>query len=501
MATSPSEILSSTTFNSFFDMAEVLGIVASVSALIQLVEYGKKFAKALYLFSEQSGSQRKEVQRYAFQAQDFSDCINITQFALEQHFDKYTESPVLRHILSQGILRRLLNWSELIEWRLRKATKHVRTRLSGGNAVLNFFKWWYQKDCILDLFPEMECVKTSLLLLMSTTQLEVLSMERNDSHSDSEKVKSIEGHIKRMKRTIRDHLKSMERLKDLMERVNRPMPTDPFAHWTQSTSSLYESLYPLGRSMVKNGSVPKPKSVSITSSKSSTRTKETYQSSSSDKSMPSVSSAPTRRADSTAEACFYDQEALYKEERRFQRERISSDGSRSAKTTPLVPSVPSAPTRGVGHESSASLKIQEARSVNESHSKRHRSEVLPKRIVEVNTANFEKSIVHSQLLDNGQPSGKLMTGVVNTTLEVNIISIIEAKRLELDVISCEEDKEISFKFDQGKSQRCIGMVSVGIRDKGISQPHATCRMYVLADCHPRLVFGREFYGNDGISKQ
>ncbi|KXH60233.1 hypothetical protein CSAL01_11687 [Colletotrichum salicis] len=349
----------------------------------------------------------------------------MTHFALERHFDKYTKSPVLQHIQSQGILHRLLNRSELIEWRLEKATKQVRTRLSGGNAVLNFFKWWVQKDCILDLFPEMDCVKTSLLLLMSTTQLEVLNMERNDSYSDSEKVNSIEGQM----------------------------------------------------------------------------TKETYQSSSSDKSMPAVSSAPTHGTDSTAKACFHDQEALYKEERRFQRERIPSHGSRSAKTTPLVPSVPLAPTRGIDDESGASSNVQEAGSVNGSHSERQRFGIPPQRLVEVNTANFEKSVVHYHSLDNGrQLSGKVLTGVINTTLEVSIISILEAKRLELDVVSSEEDKEIWFTFDQGKSQLCIGMVSVGIYHKGIGQSHTTYRMYVLENCHPRLILGREFCEVAGISE-
>lgn len=173
-------------------MAEILGIVASVAALIQLANYSEKFAKALLKFSRQNSSLRKEVDRCVFRAQDFSYCIDLTQFALERHFRKYTESSLLRYLLSQGILQGILNRSRLIRWRLEKAIKRVRSLLRGGNAVFNFFKWWYQKDSILDLFPEMDSVKISLQLLVSATQLEVLDMECNDSLFDSEKFTSNE---------------------------------------------------------------------------------------------------------------------------------------------------------------------------------------------------------------------------------------------------------------------------------------------------------------------
>ncbi|KAK1727064.1 uncharacterized protein BDZ83DRAFT_227125 [Colletotrichum acutatum] len=110
---------------SLLEMAEVLGIVASVAALIQLAKYGEKFAKVLIRYSKQSSSPGKEVERCAFQAQDFSDCIDMTQFALERHFDKYTESSLLQYLLSQGILQGILNRSKLIKWQLEMATKNI----------------------------------------------------------------------------------------------------------------------------------------------------------------------------------------------------------------------------------------------------------------------------------------------------------------------------------------------------------------------------------------
>ncbi|KAK1495034.1 hypothetical protein CABS01_11262 [Colletotrichum abscissum] len=190
-------------------MAEILGIVANVAALIQLAHYGEKFAKALLNFSKQNSSPRKEVDRCASQAQDFSDCINMTHFTLERHFANFTKSPLLQYLSSQGILDRILNRSKSIEWQLDKATIRVRSLLGGGNAVFNFLKWWYQKDSILDLFPEMNSVKISLQLLVSATQLEVLDMECKDSLWDTEKLISNEKHINHLKKVIRVHQLSL----------------------------------------------------------------------------------------------------------------------------------------------------------------------------------------------------------------------------------------------------------------------------------------------------
>ncbi|KAI3548317.1 hypothetical protein CSPX01_03113 [Colletotrichum filicis] len=485
-------------------MAEILGIVASVAALIQLAHYGEKFAKALFNFSKQNSSPRKEVDRCASQAQDFSDCINMTHFTLERHFANYTKSPLLQYLSFQGILDRILNRSELIEWRLDKATIRVRSLLGGGNAVFNFLKWWYQKDSILDLFPEMNSVKISLQLLVSATQLEVLDMECKDSLCDTEKLISNEKHMNHLKKVIRGNLKTLKRLEAQIERANPLMPTDAFTHQTQSTSSLYEIMLPLGRSMVKTGSVPKPKFVSSASSESSTRTKETYKSSSSGNSMPSVSSAPSRGASSQTEARHYDHEALYKFERRLQHERLSRKQSSSAKTTTSSTTGQPATKRHVDHGSGANSNIQEVKSVQASQSQRQQLEPLHERVILVDTANLDRSIVHSHVLHKGKLTDKILTGVVHTTLDVSVISILEAKRLGINVDSCEDDKKIGFKFDQGKIQTCIGMVSITIDhnpSRGSQSLITRHKFYVLENCHPRLIFGKDIWEIEETSKQ
>ncbi|KAK1727065.1 uncharacterized protein BDZ83DRAFT_227130 [Colletotrichum acutatum] len=348
----------------------------------------------------------------------------------------------------------------------------------------------------------MVSVKISLQLLVSATQLEVLDMECSGSLLDSEKLNSNEKQIKRLKKVIRGNLRTLKTLEAQSRRAGQS--TVPFAYRTQPTSSLYELLVPLGRSMAETGCVPKPKSVSATSSESSTRTKEPYKSSLAGISVPSDSSAPSRGAEFQKDASSYDHEALYKEERRSQYERLSRNRSSSAKTTPPSPPGPPATVRSVNHGSGASSNMREARSVLALQLQRQQSETLPKRVFEVNTANFDKLLARSQVLENGQLSGKTVTGRVNTTLEVSIISITEAGRLDLNVISCEQDKETEFKFDQGKNQPCIGMVTFTIYHSRIASsqsPTTSHKVYVVEHCRPELIFGKNFFDRDGNSKQ
>ncbi|EXF86001.1 hypothetical protein CFIO01_05936 [Colletotrichum fioriniae PJ7] len=166
-------------------MTEVLGLVSSFAAIIQLVQYGEKFAKALYQYSEQRGYRAEKIEHYANDVVTFSDVVRTAHFSLTQHCKKYPESPVLDFIATQGVLNNIASQSGSVEQRLKIAASQIRSCLGSKSFVLSFFKWWYQRNSIKDLFPEMESIKTSLQLLLATAQFEIVTMERDDPRSGS----------------------------------------------------------------------------------------------------------------------------------------------------------------------------------------------------------------------------------------------------------------------------------------------------------------------------
>ncbi|KXH45336.1 hypothetical protein CSIM01_13559 [Colletotrichum simmondsii] len=224
--------------------------------------------------------------------------------------------------------------------------------------------------------------------------------------------------------------------------------------------------------------------------------------------MPSVSSAPSRGADSQKEACYYDHEAPYKLERRLQHERLSRNRSSSANTTTSLPPGPPATLRDVDYGSGASSNSRdmEARSVHASQLQRQQFDTLPKELIvhAVNTANFYKSITRPIVSRNGKPSGKVLTGVINTTLAVNVISVLEAERVGASLVSCQQDQEIGFEFDSGKIQPCIGIVYLIIYHNsmlGSKSPTTRHKFHVLENCHPRLIFGKDILEIEETLKQ
>ncbi|KAF6839299.1 hypothetical protein CMUS01_04334 [Colletotrichum musicola] len=163
-------------------MAEILGVIA---AMIQLVEFGDKFATQLRRFSHFSNSRAQQVEQHVVQAENFSISISVARFSLMRHCKKYPQSPVLRYISSRKLCDGLDENAEAVSDRLYDATNRMKKLMRTKLSLVLFFKWFYYKDMILLPFAEMESLKTCLLLLMTSAILESFIAERREAPADS----------------------------------------------------------------------------------------------------------------------------------------------------------------------------------------------------------------------------------------------------------------------------------------------------------------------------
>ncbi|KAF6812093.1 hypothetical protein CSOJ01_05374 [Colletotrichum sojae] len=163
-------------------MADILGVIA---AMIQLVEFGDKFATQLRRFSHFSSSRAQQVEQHAIQAQNFSISIGVARFSLMRHCEQYPQSPVLRFMSSRKVCNGLEENYEAVIDRLNDATNRMKKLMRTKLSPVLFFKWFYYKDLILLPFAEMESLKTCLLLLMSSAILESIIVERRELSADS----------------------------------------------------------------------------------------------------------------------------------------------------------------------------------------------------------------------------------------------------------------------------------------------------------------------------
>lgn len=166
-------------------MAEVLAIPAALAAVLQLAEYGRHFSKVLYRFARNASTAREDVRRFASQVRTFADTIDLAQVSLDRHISAYADSPIIAYISTRAVLHNIAQQALQIFGRFQDSRDLVRS-MDSDFGLWARFKWSLRKATVLELFPEMENVKTSLLLLMTTAQLESLTLSRKNRDQMSE---------------------------------------------------------------------------------------------------------------------------------------------------------------------------------------------------------------------------------------------------------------------------------------------------------------------------
>ncbi|EFQ32862.1 uncharacterized protein GLRG_08006 [Colletotrichum graminicola M1.001] len=173
-------------------MAEVIGIVASAAALIQLVCYGKKSARALYQFSHRAGISKPDVERCANHLRTFSLAVSLAVETLDEYGANTSTSSVFDFIASKQVLRAISIDSDSLVMRLTSVLKRFRGLAKSSRTPVAFVKWWLHKDDVITLFPEMEMIKTNLTLIIATIQLRLVYKKIETESSDSLAVKKLE---------------------------------------------------------------------------------------------------------------------------------------------------------------------------------------------------------------------------------------------------------------------------------------------------------------------
>lgn len=172
-------------------MAEIVGIVASAAALVQLVRYGKKSAHALYQFSRHAGVSQDDIERCADQIRSFSLTVGCAHESLDQHLEDCTGSAVLDFISGHGVLDAISVDADSVSMRLELAAKRFGNLAKRKRTLPAFIRWWIHKDAVVSLFPEMERVKTNLMLIILVVRLELQTKRKAESPPTSPDIKKL----------------------------------------------------------------------------------------------------------------------------------------------------------------------------------------------------------------------------------------------------------------------------------------------------------------------
>ncbi|KAK4246726.1 hypothetical protein C7999DRAFT_15161 [Corynascus novoguineensis] len=159
-------------------MAEVLAVAGGIAAIVQLAACGKKLARALHRFSRDVVDARADVRRFENQVSIFCAVIEAAQQTIFRYCRENPESLLVTYINRSGVLD-LINLEAGI---VRRHLLDIRVQVLGMKSTFVFWasiKWGIKKSSFKEVVPEMESIKASLILLVSTTQLEPLCLRLN----------------------------------------------------------------------------------------------------------------------------------------------------------------------------------------------------------------------------------------------------------------------------------------------------------------------------------
>jgi hypothetical protein len=166
-------------------MAEFLAVTGGLAAVVQLAASGRRLVKTLYRFAVDAGAAAAEVERFANQVRTFSGTVEVAQQTVSFYCRENPESPVVAFIKSSQVLADIDSEASTVQahlWAIRDQVIDMKSRW----VVWASIKWSVKKSSILELSPQMESVKTSLCLLMASTNLEAL-ISRSGNNRDSNK--------------------------------------------------------------------------------------------------------------------------------------------------------------------------------------------------------------------------------------------------------------------------------------------------------------------------
>jgi hypothetical protein len=164
-------------------MAEAIALAGTIFTIVQIAGAATKLSRSLYATARKAGSAKEDIQNFAMDINAFASIMRIAHDSIRGHCRNESNSAVLRYIREHDILEQLVEQAT----RIRKHIEAVRPQiqdLRGRLAVVNRFKWiLFNRPDVKALHPEMECVKTNLLVVMQLMALELAQQRQQHQQS------------------------------------------------------------------------------------------------------------------------------------------------------------------------------------------------------------------------------------------------------------------------------------------------------------------------------
>ena len=166
-------------------MAEALALTASIVAIIQIAGAATKVSRTLYRVARKAGTASDDIHAFAMDIGAFASVIGVARTALRSHCANACRTPVLKYLEDFKVLEQLVTQSERVMDQLDMVKPDIKS-IPSRMPLISLFKWFLHKSDVKALGPEMEKVKSSLMLVITVLRFETIQKEEPSQENEQE---------------------------------------------------------------------------------------------------------------------------------------------------------------------------------------------------------------------------------------------------------------------------------------------------------------------------
>jgi hypothetical protein len=152
-------------------MAEAIGLASSIIAIGAAATTALKVSRSMRQVARTIEAAGDEIEEFSMKIRAFASIIQFGVASLRRYATRCSSSKVMKYLEDLEVLENMALQSNRTTLKIKLAGRHTKS-IQSSLTVLTRIKWYLAKPEVEALQPEMETLKTSLLVVMQSIQLE-----------------------------------------------------------------------------------------------------------------------------------------------------------------------------------------------------------------------------------------------------------------------------------------------------------------------------------------
>jgi hypothetical protein len=160
-------------------MIDPFGFSASLIAIAGAAGTAVKTSIWLYQLARAVEAANEDIEKFALDIRTFASIVQMAHDLLKRYHTTEPDSHILNYVMELKILDSLAEQSKLTKKRINGAWRQTES-VQSSIKMITRIKWIFRTGEVKALYPDMESLKSSLLLMMTFVNFEV-AQKRGDS--------------------------------------------------------------------------------------------------------------------------------------------------------------------------------------------------------------------------------------------------------------------------------------------------------------------------------